>query len=94
MHRRQFKKHLKEVLEPRRKSIEIVKSKKFSSVDKQQQTHEKKPKTTTTTTKREINAGKHLQHMRTKPVAFLEVVVHWTRSERQKYKAIKLLPPW
>ncbi|KAH8312641.1 hypothetical protein KR044_011836 [Drosophila immigrans] len=93
MHRRQFKKYMKEVLE--RKSLEVVKSKNCFNLAKLQTAPEQKPKMSTTTrTRREINAAKRLQHTKTKPVACLEVVVHWTRSERQKFTAIKLLPPW
>lgn len=36
----------------------------------------------------------HTQQRQQPPVACVDVVVHWTRSERDKYSSIKLLAPW
>jgi len=54
------------------------------------------PKKIVKQSKRGINDGKQLQQkvQHSQPVAWLEVIVHWTRSDRQKYSAIKLQPPW
>ncbi|KAH8406726.1 hypothetical protein KR222_008161 [Zaprionus bogoriensis] len=34
------------------------------------------------------------QQQQQQPGGWVGVVVHWTRSERDKYSSIKLLPPW
>lgn len=51
---------------------------------KLQQLHKQQPK------KEQQQTQQHQQP----PVACVDVVVHWTRSERDKYSSIKLLAPW
>lgn len=84
----------KQLLEMKRKQAQQTQVKQQQLLKQQPPRQQQPPLNQQKLPKQPLKKQTEMKQHQQPPVAWVDVVVLWTRSERHKYSSIKLLPPW